>query len=112
MKDGKYKIRTWNSMASQYGLRDHDSIAVEYSFTEEMERAMPESRIIDLKNDSWSGYNFSKGMIDNEYEHVINCIVLQPESNKDVQFTLTATLKGNPLELAPETVQAITELLI
>lgn len=46
------KIKTWDQMEKEFGLSSSGSIACQYKFTKEMEKIMPESRIIEINDRS------------------------------------------------------------
>jgi len=46
----KVRIKTWAEMEEEFGLNVVGSVKVEYSFTPEMERRMPEDRVVTVDN--------------------------------------------------------------
>jgi hypothetical protein len=68
MKDGWYKIKTWEEMQKKYGLTylgdiECDEVA---DFITNMEKQMPENRIIKIKDSHWNGWLMCESMIDME----------------------------------------------
>ena len=67
----KVKIKTWERMEEEFGLNTLRSIDCKYKFTTEMERLMPNSRIIEIDNHKWvteeRTFYISKDMIDDSF---------------------------------------------
>lgn len=75
----KVKIKTWEAMKKEFGLRISGNIKCKCTFTEEMEEKMPKDRVIEvIKNEdseriligTWKSYSISTDMIE-EYEPTI-----------------------------------------
>ena len=65
------KIKTWEQMEEEFGTNSHGNILTEYIFTEDMERQMPEDRIIEVyENGDWNGWSIDEDMIDSVIEEI------------------------------------------
>jgi hypothetical protein len=65
------EIKTWNQMKKEFGetntVGGKKKIPVNFDFTEEMEEAMPKSRIIDVEIDhKYNGYTYDTWLISDD----------------------------------------------
>jgi len=68
MTKRKVIIKSWKQMELEYRLTCEGDINIPSRFTKEMESSIPESRIIELDEDScWGGWRFSEEMILGDY---------------------------------------------
>ena len=65
----KVKIKTWEQMEQEFGLDDEGDIPCEGNFLPEMERMMPEDRIICLDDERyWYNYFIHQDMVEKVVE--------------------------------------------
>ena len=68
MEPMKVKIKTWEKMKSKYGLDEDGDIFPYPSFLKEMEKALPENRIIEIDGHmNWKGYTIGKYAIAKQF---------------------------------------------
>jgi len=62
MKNGFYRIKTWEEMEEEFGLDRNGSIKTERLFLRIMENEMPADRIIFVRNGEWSRWDITPDM--------------------------------------------------
>lgn len=63
---GTYKIKTWEKMKKDFGISSTKDINTRPVFMNDMEKTLPEDRIIKINNNQWLGYIISTDMIETE----------------------------------------------
>jgi hypothetical protein len=68
------RIKTWDQMEKEFGLDIVDNINCKYGFTSDMEKALPEDRIIVLDEEEWviEGNDWNWGISDDIIEEEID----------------------------------------
>jgi len=63
MKDGYYRIKTWEQMEGEFGPNSNNVIHCASEFTVGMEETMPNDRVIKVINDVWHCWYISQDMV-------------------------------------------------
>ena len=71
-----YRIKTWRQMEEQYGLSDSGSIDIHPRFTKQMERELPDDRVIEVCGHKWKYYTIGPEMIEDRISNVSSSVML------------------------------------